>query len=290
MQYASASLVCLVDIREPATDPAGVKLSLLALPYMADAAHSMVPMAGKGPLAADCPAPDLALDPAVLAAAAAGDDRAWETLVGVYGRRVYALVRSRLRQPEVAEEITQSVFATVAAKLTTGEYAESGRFEPWLFRIAVNRVRDEIRRQRRHSETVDSDMLADVAAAPEENVGPGDGGGLPEVMEGLRSAMAELPEADRHIVELRHHAGLSFAQMAELLAEPLGTLLARHHRALKKLKALLAERGISGVHGRGELGGGELGGGELGRDESGRDDGPGASEGSGRTKSNRGLK
>jgi RNA polymerase sigma-70 factor (ECF subfamily) len=238
---------------------------------MADAAHSMVPQVGDGSGVAEGPA----LDPAVLIAAAAGDDRAWETLVGVYGRRVYALVRSRLRQPEVAEEITQSVFATVAAKLTTGEYAESGRFEPWLFRIAVNRVRDEIRRQRRHSETVDSEMLADVAAAPVEKGEVGGGGGGPsEAMEGLRSAMAELPEADRHIVELRHHAGLSFAQMAELLAEPLGTLLARHHRALKKLKVLLGERGIGGVDGRSELG---------------RSDGDDASAASGRTKSTRGL-
>ena len=212
---------------------------------MLHAAHSLVPTAADGPSAAEAPA----LDPAVLVAAAAGDDRAWETLVGVYGRRVYALVRSRLRRPEIAEEITQSVFATVAAKLTTGEYAESGRFEPWLFRIAVNRVRDEIRRQRRHSETVDTDMLADVAAVPAEKGGSGGGeSGPSEAMEGLRSAMAELPDADRHVVELRHHAGLSFAQIAELLAEPLGTLLARHHRALKKLKTLLYERGIGGVH------------------------------------------
>lgn len=249
---------------------------------MADAAHSMVPMAGGGPSAAEVPA----LDPAVLVAAAAGDNRAWETLVGVYGRRVYALVRSRLRQPEVAEEITQSVFATVAAKLTTGEYAESGKFEPWLFRIAVNRVRDEIRRQRRHSETVDSDMLADVAAAPVEKFGLGGSGGPSEAMAGLRSAMAELPEADRHIVELRHHAGLSFAQMAELLAEPLGTLLARHHRALKKLKMLLGERGIGGVHG-GQTEDGE--GGQIGRSELGRDDGNDATAAPARTKSTRGL-
>ncbi len=52
--------------------------------------------------------------------------------------------------------------------------------------------------------------------------------------------MDKLSEADREIVELRHHAGLSFKQMADLLSEPIGTLLARHHRALKKLKDLLA--------------------------------------------------
>jgi len=55
----------------------------------------------------------------------------------------------------------------------------------------------------------------------------------------LRRAMALLPEADREIVELRHHVGMSFKQMADLLDEPLGTLLARHHRALRKLKMLM---------------------------------------------------
>ena len=45
--------------------------------------------------------------------------------------------------------------------------------------------------------------------------------------------MARLHDADREVIELRHHGGLSFKQIAELLDEPLGTLLARHHRALR---------------------------------------------------------
>ena len=65
------------------------------------------------------------------------------------------------------------------------------------------------------------------------------GGGLAR----LRIAMNELPEADREIIELRHHGGMSFKQMSELLEEPLGTLLARHHRALRKLKQLMGETG-----------------------------------------------
>jgi len=52
---------------------------------------------------------------AVIAAAAGGDEQAWRTLLAMYARRVYALARSRCRSDELAEEITQSVFATVAA-------------------------------------------------------------------------------------------------------------------------------------------------------------------------------
>ena len=51
--------------------------------------------------------------------------------------------------------------------------------------------------------------------------------------------MARLSETDREVIDLRHIAGMSFKQMSEHLGEPLGTLLARHHRALAKLRALL---------------------------------------------------
>ena len=52
----------------------------------------------------------------------------------------------------------------------------------------------------------------------------------------LKQAIETLPEADREVLHLRHTAGLSFAQIAETLDQPLGTVLARGHRALGKLK------------------------------------------------------
>jgi len=55
----------------------------------------------------------------------------------------------------------------------------------------------------------------------------------------LRQAIASLPEADREVIHLRHTAGLSFAQIAETLEQPLGTVLARGHRALAKLKKIM---------------------------------------------------
>jgi RNA polymerase sigma-70 factor, ECF subfamily len=57
----------------------------------------------------------------------------------------------------------------------------------------------------------------------------------------LRQAMAELSDSDREVIELRHHGGMSFREIAEMLDQPLGTLLARHHRALRKLKQLMGQ-------------------------------------------------
>jgi RNA polymerase sigma-70 factor (ECF subfamily) len=171
----------------------------------------------------------------VLAAASAGREEAWREIVGRYSRRVFALAKSRCRSVDVAEEITQSVFATVASKLGQGLYSEQGRFESWLFRITMNRVRDEGRRVRRQHTFSDSEARLEVVAAP-AMAGARDSR---DSMEALRRAIGTLPEADREIIELRHHGGMSFKQIAELLDEPIGTLLARHHRALRKLKDVL---------------------------------------------------
>lgn len=175
----------------------------------------------------------------LLAQAARGDERAWRELIGLYARRVFALARSRVRGDELAEEITQSVFATVAGKLGKGEYTEEGKFESWLFRVAMNRIRDEARRAKRQARTSQDDAFESL---PARHVSPSDDEATPEVLR-LRDALAGLSDADREIIELRHHGGLSFKQLAELLDEPMGTLLARHHRALRKLKELLEGSG-----------------------------------------------
>ena len=171
----------------------------------------------------------------LLARAAAGDAAAWRVVVERFGPRVFAFLRSHTHDPDLAEEITQSVFCTVARKLV--DYVEQCRFESWLFRIALNRLRDEMRRRKKHARPMDTEVLGDVgpAARAEERASG-------EELAALREAMQQLTEPDRLVIDLRHQGGMGFQQMADLLKEPLGTLLARHHRALRKLKALIQRR------------------------------------------------
>ncbi|MEM1329654.1 MAG: sigma-70 family RNA polymerase sigma factor [Planctomycetota bacterium] len=173
----------------------------------------------------------------VVSQAADGSERAWTELIRLYGRRVFGLVRARCRNAEVAKEITQTVFAKVAVELRAGRYDETGKFEAWLFRIAVNKARDEIRKQKRRArlglvggDAVDSVADGGTSDAPDR-----------EDMDMLRTAIDRLGEADREIVHLRHHGQMSFQQIAELLDAPVGTLLARHHRALKKLRGIIEQ-------------------------------------------------
>ena len=179
----------------------------------------------------------------VLRAAQSGDQAAWRTLVDRYARRVYALAKSRCKDADVAEEITQSVFATVAAKLA--DYTEQGRFEPWLFRVAMNRVRDHARRAKHRPRAAEPETLEQHPAPDARPDALTPGGDTARALAALRQGIEQLSEPDRDIIHLRHHAGLSFNQIADLLGEPVGTLLARHHRALKKLRSILSSsRGL----------------------------------------------
>ena len=176
----------------------------------------------------------------VVAGACEGDPDAWRELVRLYGARVFALAKSRVRRADLAEEITQSVFATLAIKLRDDGYRDEGRFESWLFRIAMNRVRDECRRERRHASPTDPIAFTGVTDGAPGPRGDDDAVGTDE-LERLRHAMESLSDADREVIELRHHGQMSFKQMAAALEEPVGTLLARHHRALRKLRELLGD-------------------------------------------------
>ena len=166
-----------------------------------------------------------------LADAATGDQNAWRAIVSEFSPRIFGLLRAQCRDADLAEELTQSVFVTLAEKLA--EYTEQGQFESWIFRVAINRLRDEMRRRTRHAKPMAQETLSEIE-------GEADGGGYRTIEKdqilALERAMDELSTADREIVDMRHTAGLSFKQIASLLEEPVGTLLARHHRALARLR------------------------------------------------------
>lgn len=170
--------------------------------------------------------------------AAKGDELAWRDIIDTYSPRVFGLIRAQCNDPDLAEEITQSSFCTIVAKIDS--YAELGKFEPWLFRIAMNRLRDEMRRRKRQARAVEDQTLVALAGASEM----ADPNTVESVdLQRLREAIGQLSDADQRIIHLRHYGELSFKQIAEILEQPLGTVLARQHRALKKLAEILGSKG-----------------------------------------------
>ena len=188
----------------------------------------------------------------LLERAAEGNEEAWRELVETYTRRVFGLLVRQCGDRDLAEEITQATFVQVVRHI--GRYREQGKFEPWLFRIAINRLRDEMRQRKRRARSMDMSggRSADGApwAAAEDQLADGTGGrsAAPSPLERvtraediqrLRQAIGQLNEADQEVLHLRHTAGLSFAQIAQTLGQPLGTVLARGHRAVAKLRKAL---------------------------------------------------
>jgi len=175
-----------------------------------------------------------------LRAARDGDAEAWRRLVDAYSGRVYGLLYRQCGDGDLAEEITQATFVRLVTRLS--DYQEQGRFESWLFRVAMNQLRDELRRKKRQAKAMDFE-----ATPPEHLSGRRDGPTPFDRLETqeqhamLRAMVERMNEADREILHLRYTADLTFAQIAETLDQPLGTVLARGHRALKKLKQMLSE-------------------------------------------------
>jgi len=213
--------------------------------------------------AAPASEPDL---PTTLRQAADGDAEAWATLVEAYSGRVFGLLLQRCGDRELAEELTQATFVKLVSKLDDfAGYQERGRFEPWLFRIAINKLRDEMRRRKRQASSFDMSPGATGSGerasawaavetavtrdggriAPDAGQDPYDALSRAEQIELLRQAIGQMSEPDQEILHLRHTAGLSFAEIAQTLDQPLGTVLARGHRALKKLRAALEQMGVA---------------------------------------------
>ncbi|MSR44425.1 MAG: sigma-70 family RNA polymerase sigma factor [Phycisphaerales bacterium] len=170
-----------------------------------------------------------------LAEAVRGDERAWCSLVHEFSPRVFGFLKSQCNDGDLAEELTQSVFVTMAEKLRG--YSERGQFESWIFRVAINRLRDELRRRTRHAKPTAQEKLEEIGGNESSSGGASYRTTNPDELALLDRAMDELSRSDREIVDLRHTAELSFKHISALLDEPVGTLLARHHRALARLRA-----------------------------------------------------
>lgn len=179
----------------------------------------------------------------ILQRAARHDPDAFAALYEAYAPRVYGLLVRMVRSRDLAEDLLQDTFLRVARMIS--EYSHDGRFEAWLFRIAANLARDHVRKVGRRGTMTPLDAATDDSdpwePADTRDGSPDAGLDRQEQVAALEAAIAELPDDDREIVLLRHYADLPFREIAELMGAPLGTVLARGHRALKKLRAKLAD-------------------------------------------------
>ena len=179
----------------------------------------------------------------ILARARRGDLHAFEELVRLYEKRVYAVALRSSGSPEDAADITQEVF--LRAWRSIESFRGDSGFSTWLFRITMNLCVDFARHKHAQPQTQslgigeeDSERpIPDTAPTPEEHLDNR------ELGRELAAALDEVSEEHRRIVLLRDVSGLSYTEIAEVLEISEGTVKSRLSRARIALRTVLLRRG-----------------------------------------------
>jgi RNA polymerase sigma-70 factor, ECF subfamily len=160
-----------------------------------------------------------------------GTDRVFEGMVREHQDRIYALGFALTGNRHDAEDVAQDTFIRAYRALGTysPERIRDLKQRAWLHRIAVNVVRNRFRGMRPRLVELNGSE-PDRGAGPEEDVLR-----RSEVDE-VASRVACLPAKYREAVVLRHVQELSYAEMADTLGQPVGTVKANVHRGLKLLR------------------------------------------------------
>jgi RNA polymerase sigma-70 factor (ECF subfamily) len=184
-------------------------------------------------------------DERLVARLVAGDVAALDTLYDRYSGAVFALTVRIVGDRPVAEELLQETF--LRAWQRAGTYRGSrGRFAAWLLGIAHNLAIDELRRRRRRPQSVGEreDAEREVAELPDPGPDVADEAWAHLRRAQIEEALGQLPAPQRVAIELAYFEGLSQAEIAGRLGEPLGTVKTRIRLGLRKLREIVAAQGL----------------------------------------------
>lgn len=165
---------------------------------------------------------------ALVSRAKAGDETAFDELVGLHRARLWVLCLRLTGNPDDAADALQD--ALTAVWLHIGSFREESRFGTWAHRIAINAALGIVRRRRE----VPSALVRADDARP--------GWDLAEavvVRDEITRALAALPEPFREVLVLREYGGLSYAEIARYQGVGLQTVRSRLHRARAAVSVVL---------------------------------------------------
>jgi RNA polymerase sigma-70 factor (ECF subfamily) len=173
-----------------------------------------------------------------------GDEVAFEQLVTRYETGLRNVAFGFVRDHGLAEDIAQDTFIRAyrkASSIRTG-----GSVKGWLYRVAINRAQDELRRIKRKREISVDDLDADPEAGRQTS---GESmAASKELGRHLSHALGEMREEHRLPLVLREVEGMTYTEIAEQLGWPLGTVQTRVHRGRLELRSLLKKhRVVEGV-------------------------------------------
>jgi RNA polymerase sigma-70 factor (ECF subfamily) len=186
---------------------------------------------------------------ALVAAAKAGDQRAFESLVRRYRKRIFALALHITGSASEADDITQDVFLKAYRALP--DFEGRSQFFTWVYRMTVNRSLNSRRdRARRGEDTLDDPRL-ELAVAVDARSNPSRAAELRQTYARLLRALDSLPVDMRTTVILVSLQGLSHGEVAIVQNVSDGTIAWRMHEARRRMNEAMAPEKIQRK--RGEL-------------------------------------
>jgi RNA polymerase sigma-70 factor (ECF subfamily) len=182
----------------------------------------------------------------ILARVVAGDVDAFEYFVKTYQKRITRFVFTLLRDPSEADCVAQDVF--VKAFRALAEFKGEAAFETWVTRIAINTVRDRIRRRRpvvsfSELRDIDDDDGPEIppsldpadGTSPERDLLSGD------IRRRIAEALVTLSPRQRSIFVMKHYEEKSIAEIGDATGLDEGTIKSHLFRAARKLRVRLED-------------------------------------------------
>ena len=183
----------------------------------------------------------------LVASAIKGIDGGFEELVKRYQRPISAYVYRMVGDYESALDLTQEIFIKIYGSLS--KYRPEFKFSTWIYKIAHNAAIDHLRRNSGRERSLQNGTEADSYDLPIESEGPS-----PEQQSERAERRAEietvirsLPTPYRELIVLRHSQDLTYEEIVEVTALPLGTVKNRLFRAREMMRQQFLYRGITGI-------------------------------------------
>lgn len=177
-------------------------------------------------------------DAALVARFRGGEEAAFEALVKRYEVPLRKLAYGYVRDWMLAEDVAQESFVLAYQRIESLDRPTA--FRSWLYRIAINRAHDFLRRRARKGE-VGGEEGQEAIRQLEEPTVLADRVENRDLARRLAGALAELPEKYRRPLLLKEIEGMTYAEIAELLEWPMGTVQIRIHRARLRLREHASE-------------------------------------------------
>jgi RNA polymerase sigma-70 factor (ECF subfamily) len=180
----------------------------------------------------------------------------FDELYEMYTPHVYRFARALTRDTGDAEDLFQETWLRAYRAASTGTEPRETEARAWLFAIAANAHRDQLRKKRVRRIFLNARKRAVEAGKADADLGwdgpegsGGDGTARSDIRLCLRRAVARLPGKERRVFVLKDIEGFRHEEIARVLGVPEATVRTLLHRAVKRLRKDMAEFGPAGETG-----------------------------------------